>query len=136
MAALSSVQPMQQPGSGQPTVSINGLAEDFNSLSIQTRPGLMEPSIDAKELPRPLEGDEEPKSLADMYPMNCNPRYLRLTTSGIPDSQSLISRWHLPLGAVVCPFAEPPDGVRAPLSFSIICNTEGMLFFLCALIFL
>ncbi|XP_014513771.1 protein transport protein Sec24-like At3g07100 [Vigna radiata var. radiata] len=115
MAALSSVQPMQQPGSGQPTVSINGLAEDFNSLSIQTRPGLMEPSIDAKELPRPLEGDEEPKSLADMYPMNCNPRYLRLTTSGIPDSQSLISRWHLPLGAVVCPFAEPPDGEEVPI---------------------
>ncbi|XP_047162184.1 protein transport protein Sec24-like At3g07100 [Vigna umbellata] len=115
MAALSGVQPMQQPGSGQPTVAINGLAEDFNSLSIQTRPGLMEPSIDAKELPRPSEGDEEPKSLADMYPMNCNPRYLRLTTSGMPGSQSLISRWHLPLGAVVCPLAEPPDGEEVPI---------------------
>jgi len=129
MVAPSGVQPMQHPGSGPPTGAIDGMTEDFNSLSIQTRPGLMEPSIDAKELPRPLEGDEEPKFLADVYPMNCNPRYLRLTTSGMPNSQSLCSRWHLPLGAVVCPLAESPDGVSALLSFSIICNSEGMLFF-------
>ncbi|KAI9071392.1 hypothetical protein K1719_046636 [Acacia pycnantha] len=47
--------------------------------------------------------------------MNCNPRYLRLTTSAIPSSQSLASRWHLPLGAVVCPLAEAPDGEEVPI---------------------
>ncbi|MBA0833154.1 hypothetical protein Goarm_017490 [Gossypium armourianum] len=50
-----------------------------------------------------------------MYPMNCNPRYLRLTTSGIPSSQSLASRWHLTLGAVVCPLAEDPEGEEVPV---------------------
>ncbi|CAJ1977875.1 unnamed protein product [Sphenostylis stenocarpa] len=114
MAAPLGVQPMQYPGAGPPIGSINGLPEDFNSLSIQTRPGLMESYVDAKELPRPLDGDEEPKSL-DMYPMNCNPRYLRLTTSGMPNTQSLCSRWHLPLGAVVCPLAESPDAEEVPI---------------------
>ncbi|GFZ19735.1 Sec23/Sec24 protein transport family protein [Actinidia rufa] len=62
-------------------------------------------------LPRPLIGDVEPKSFAEMYPMNCNSRYLRFTTCAIPNSQSLVSRWHLSLGAVVCPLAEAPDGI-------------------------
>ncbi|KAJ1425543.1 Zinc finger, Sec23/Sec24-type [Sesbania bispinosa] len=104
------IQHMSPQASGPPIGAVQGLTEDFSSLSIQTRPGLMEPSVDAKELPRPLDGDVEPKSLAEMYPMNCHPRYLRLTTSAIPSSQSLSSRWHLPLGAVVCPLAESPDG--------------------------
>ncbi|KAK7356183.1 hypothetical protein VNO80_15450 [Phaseolus coccineus] len=112
MAPPSGTQPMR---SEPPTGVISGLTEDFNSLSIQTRPGLMEPSIDTKELPRPLEGDEEQKFLADVYPMNCNTRFLRLTTSGMPNSQSLCSRWHLPLGAVVCPLAESPDGEEVPI---------------------
>ncbi|KAK7269462.1 hypothetical protein RIF29_22188 [Crotalaria pallida] len=103
-------QMQQQPGSGPPVGAVQGLTEDFSSFSIQSRPGLMEPSVDANELPRPLDGDVEPISLAEMYPMNCNPRYLRLTTSAIPSSQSLASRWHLPLGAVACPLAVPPDG--------------------------
>lgn len=107
------VQPMQQPGSVPPTGSIQGLTEDFSSLTMQTRPGTMDPLFDAKELPRPLDGDVEPKNLAEMFPANCNPRYLRLTTSAVPSSQSLASRWHLPLGAVVCPLAECPDGVSA-----------------------
>ena len=104
---------MLQPGFGPPIGAIQGLTEDFSSLAMQTRPGTMDPLFDAKELPRPLDGDVEPKNLADIYPMNCNPRYLRLTTNAIPSSQSLASRWHLPLGAVVCPLAEPPDGVSA-----------------------
>ncbi|KAK7397085.1 hypothetical protein VNO78_18252 [Psophocarpus tetragonolobus] len=109
------VQPMQQPGSVPPIGGVQGLTEDFNALTMQTRPGTMDALFDAKELPRPLEGDVEPTSLVDMYPMNCNPRYLRLTTSAVPSSQSLASRWHLPLGAVVCPLAEPPDGEEVPI---------------------
>ncbi|KAL1350755.1 hypothetical protein HN51_014766 [Arachis hypogaea] len=101
---------MQPPGSGPPIGGIQGLAEDFNSLTVQTRPGTMDPLFDSSELPRPLDGDVEPKNLDAMYPMNCHPRYLRLTTSAVPSSQSLASRWHLPLGAVVCPLAEPPEG--------------------------
>ncbi|KAK4282694.1 hypothetical protein QN277_014040 [Acacia crassicarpa] len=115
VAAPLGMQQMQQPGYGPSVGAIQGLAEDFSSLSIQTRPGSMEKAVDAKELPRPLDGDVEPTSLADLFPMNCNPRYLRLTTSAIPSSQSLASRWHLPLGAVVCPLAEAPDGEEVPI---------------------
>ncbi|KAK4565225.1 hypothetical protein RGQ29_007049 [Quercus rubra] len=105
---------MQYPGSGPPG-SIQGLIEDFSSLSIGSVPGSIDPGVDPKALPRPLEGDVEPKLFSEMYPMNCNPRFLRLTTSGIPNSQSLASRWHLPLGAVVCPLAEAPDGEEVPV---------------------
>lgn len=88
-----------------------GLVEDFSSLSIGSVPGSFDPGLDSRALPRPLDGDLEPKSYAEMYPLNCNSRYLRLTTSAIPNSQSLASRWHLPLGAVVCPLAEASAGV-------------------------
>ncbi|KAI4349870.1 hypothetical protein L6164_010416 [Bauhinia variegata] len=115
VAAPPGMPPMQQPGSGPPIGTIQGLAEDFSSLSIQTRPGTMDAVIDAHELPRPLDGDVEPKCLAEMYTMNCNPRYLRLTTSAIPGSQSLASRWHLPLGAIICPLAEAPEGEEVPI---------------------
>lgn len=106
---------MQHPGSGPPLGAVQTLTEDFSSLSIGSVPGTIEPGLEPKALPRPLSGDVEPKSLAQIYPMNCHPRFLRLTTSAIPSSQSLSSRWHLPLGAVVCPLAEPPDGVSASI---------------------
>ncbi|KAK7284452.1 hypothetical protein RJT34_19198 [Clitoria ternatea] len=115
MAPPLGVQPMQAPGSVPPMGAVQGLTEDFSALTMQTRPGTMDSIFDPKELPRPLEGDVAPKNLADAYPMNCNPRYLRLTTSAVPSSQSLASRWHLPLGAVVCPLAEPPDGEEVPI---------------------
>uniref|UniRef100_A0A7N0TY92 Protein transport protein Sec24-like At3g07100 n=1 Tax=Kalanchoe fedtschenkoi TaxID=63787 RepID=A0A7N0TY92_KALFE len=101
---------LQPPISGPPTGSIQGLVEDFNSLSLGTIPGSMDPGLDPKALPRPLEGDVEPHAFAESYPMNCHSRYLRLTTSAIPSSQSLAARWHLPLGAVVSPLAEAPEG--------------------------
>ena len=116
--------------------AIQGLAEDFNALTLQTRPGTMDPLFDAKELPRPLEGDVEPKNLVDMYPMNCSPRYLRLTTSAVPSSQSLASRWHLPLGAVVCPLAEYPDGVSASLPCLMSRNILGHVIFNYSLFFI
>ena len=123
VAAPLGMQPMQQPVSGPPIGAIQGLTEAFSSLSVQTRPGTMDVVIDAKELPRPLDVGVEPHSVADMYPMNSNPRYLRLTTSAIPSSQSLASRWQLPLGAVVCPLAEAPDGVSTSLPSLICSNT-------------
>ncbi|KAG2570522.1 hypothetical protein PVAP13_7KG050718 [Panicum virgatum] len=64
---------------------------------------------------RPLDGDEEPVKLLEAYPLNCHPRYFRLTTHAIPASQSLVSRWHLPLGAVVHPLAESPNGEEVPV---------------------
>nr|XP_043609389.1 protein transport protein Sec24-like At3g07100 isoform X2 [Erigeron canadensis] len=93
----------------------SGLAEDFSSLSLGPAPGSFDSGVDAKVLPRPLDGDIEPSSFAMTYPMNCDSRYLRLTTSAIPNSQSLISRWQLPLGAVVCPLAETPKGEEVPV---------------------
>ncbi|GAB4828333.1 Protein transport protein Sec24A [Ancistrocladus abbreviatus] len=112
---LHSRETLQHPISGPPTGSVQGLIEDFSSLSLGAVPGSVNPGLDAKALPRPLEGDVEPTSLHEIYPMDCQPRYLRLTTCGIPNSQSLVSRWHLPLGAVVCPLAEPPDGEEVPI---------------------
>ncbi|CAI8616566.1 unnamed protein product [Vicia faba] len=115
MANPLGIQPTQQPGSIPPTAPIQGLTEDFSTITMQTRPGTMESLFDPKELPRPLHGDVEPTNLTEMYPMNCNPKYLRFTTSGIPNSHSLASRWHLPLGAVICPLAESPDGEVVPI---------------------
>lgn len=112
---LHSREQMQHPGTGPPIGAVQGLIEDFSSLSVGSVPGSIDLGIDLKALPRPLEGDVEPNSFAEMYPMNCHSRYLRLTTSGIPNSQSLVSRWHLPLGAVVCPLAVPPDGEEVPI---------------------
>ncbi|GAV86840.1 Gelsolin domain-containing protein/zf-Sec23_Sec24 domain-containing protein/Sec23_trunk domain-containing protein/Sec23_helical domain-containing protein/Sec23_BS domain-containing protein [Cephalotus follicularis] len=112
---LHSRDQMQHPGSLPPVGGIQGLMEDFSSLSLGSVPGSIEPGLDPKALPRPLDGDVEPKSFAEMYPLNCSSRYLRLTTTAIPNSQSLVSRWHLPLGAVVCPLAEPPDGEEVPI---------------------
>lgn len=106
---------VQSQHSGPPVGVIQGLAEDFSSLSFGSIPGSIEPGIDLKSLPRPLDGDVEPNSLAETYPLNCHSRYLRLTTSAIPNSQSLVSRWHLPLGAVVCPLAETPEGEEVPI---------------------
>ncbi|KAE9463939.1 hypothetical protein C3L33_04135, partial [Rhododendron williamsianum] len=105
------VAQMQHQGSGPPMGTLQGLTEDFSSLSLASIPGSLDPGLDSKVLPRPLDGDMEPKSLDEMYPMNCHSRYLRLTTSAIPNSSSLVSKWHLPLGAVVCPLAEAPDGM-------------------------
>lgn len=105
---------MQHSGSGPPSNAMYGLMEDFNSLSIGSVPGSLDPGVDSKALPRPLDGDVEPTSSSELFPLNCHSRYLRLTTSAIPNSQSLISRWHLPLGAVVCPLAEAPEGVSIP----------------------
>ncbi|PSS14591.1 Protein transport protein Sec24-like [Actinidia chinensis var. chinensis] len=113
--AVYSREQMQHQGSGLPMGAVQGLTEDFSSLSLASVPGSLDPGLDSKVLPRPLDGDVEPKSVSEMYPLNCNSRYLRLTTSAIPNSQSLTSRWHLPLGAVVCPLAEAPDGEEVPI---------------------
>ncbi|GKV43837.1 hypothetical protein SLEP1_g51088 [Rubroshorea leprosula] len=114
-AALQSRDQMQHPGSIPPVGGIQSLMEDFSSLFLTSMPGSIEPGLDSMVLPRPLDGDVEPKSFVETFPLNCNPRYLRLTTTAIPNSQSLVSRWHLPLGAVVCPLAEAPEGEEVPV---------------------
>ncbi|KAL3517621.1 hypothetical protein ACH5RR_020210 [Cinchona calisaya] len=106
---------MQHPSSLPPTGPAQGLVEDFSSLHLGSVPGSLDAGIDSKALSRPLDGDLEPKSFAEMYPLNCSSRYLRLSTCGIPNSQSLASKWHLPLGAVVCPLAEAPEGEEVPI---------------------
>ncbi|KAM3362826.1 protein transport protein Sec24-like [Capsicum galapagoense] len=105
----------QRPGSMPPTSAMQGLVEDFSSFSIGSVPGSFDSGLDSKVLPRPIEVDLERNILSEMYPMNCSSRFLTLTTSGIPNSQSLASRWHLSLGAVVCPLAEAPDGDEVPV---------------------
>ena len=126
---------MRPTGSGPPMGPVQGLIEDFSSLTLGSVPGSFDSGLDPKTLPRPLDGDVKPKSFAEMYPMNSDSRYIRLTTSAIPNSQSLVSRWHLPLGAVVCPLAEAPVGVRniySRLSFVVIKRYFSLLY-LCTL---
>ncbi|KAG5514507.1 hypothetical protein RHGRI_035800 [Rhododendron griersonianum] len=106
---------IRHQGSGPPMGAVQGLAEDFSSLSVASVPGSIDPGLDSKALPRPLDGDVEPESFADTYPLNCDSRYVRFTTCTMPNSQSLVSRWHLPLGAVVCPLAEASDGEEVPV---------------------
>ncbi|CAN8269955.1 unnamed protein product [Cochlearia groenlandica] len=115
-STVSSYPPQNlHPSYAPPSSNVQGLVEDFKFLSVSSIPGSLDPGLDHNSLPRPLDGDVEPNSFAEMYPMNCHSRYLRLTTSAIPNSQSLASRWHLPLGAVVCPLAETPEGEEVPL---------------------
>lgn len=90
-----------------------GIIQDFGSLSLGSTPGSADLGLDFKTVPRPLMEDVKEHTSNEMFPMNCNSRYLRLTTYAMPNSQSLLSRWHLPLGAVICPLAEDPDGVSA-----------------------
>ena len=100
------------PSAGPPVGgTLQSLVEDFQSLALSSAPGSLDPGVDVKALPRPLDGDEEPVKLLEAYPLNCHPRYFRLTTHAIPASQSLVSRWHLPIGAVVHPLAESSNGV-------------------------
>ncbi|PIN24788.1 Vesicle coat complex COPII, subunit SEC24/subunit SFB2 [Handroanthus impetiginosus] len=114
-SSLYSGTQIQYHGMAPPTATSQGLAEDFSSLSLGSVPGSFDTGLNAAALPRPLDGDVEPKTFAEMYPLNCSSRFLRLTTSGLPNSQSLASRWHLPLGAVVCPLAESPAGEEVPV---------------------
>ncbi|XP_072957641.1 protein transport protein SEC24 A-like isoform X1 [Typha angustifolia] len=101
-----------RPPGGAP---IQDLTEDFQSLSVGSAPGSHDPGVDIKSLPRPLIDDEEQTKILESYPLNCHPRFLRLTTHAIPSSQSLLARWHLPLGAVVHPLAEGPDEEAVPI---------------------
>ncbi|KAL5979948.1 Protein transport protein Sec24A [Asimina triloba] len=117
---LNSREYVPYPGSGPPVGHIQGLVEEFSSLTVGSVPGSVDPGFDPKILPRPLDGDVEPSSFVEAYPLNCHPRYLRLTTSAIPNSQSLLSRWHLPIGVVVHPLAEPPEGVSIPEEVPIV----------------
>ncbi|KAH7679271.1 protein transport protein SEC24 protein [Dioscorea alata] len=113
---FNSMGQTQYPSTGPPLEgTLQGLIEDFQSLSVASTPGTLDHGIDPKLLARPLEGDNEPTSILETYPLNCHPRYLRLTTHAIPSSQSLLARWHLPLGVVVHPLAEAPDGEEVPV---------------------
>jgi protein transport protein SEC24 len=87
---------------------VQGLVEDFQSLALVPVMGSPESTVDPSTLPRPLDGAEDVKAAGNL---SCHPRYLRLTTNAMPNAHSLVSRWHLPLGAVTHPLAEAPPGV-------------------------
>ncbi|CAL9079241.1 unnamed protein product [Musa textilis] len=112
---FGSREQLQHPMAGPPMGGLQGLVEEFESLTVGSVPGALDPGIDTKLLPRPLSGDEESAKILEMYPPNCHPRILQLTTHAIPNSQSLLSRWHLPLGAVVHPLAEAPEKEEVPI---------------------
>ncbi|KAL2613081.1 hypothetical protein R1flu_024773 [Riccia fluitans] len=92
--------------------TMRGLPEEFQSLSMVPLPGSMDAAVDPSALPRPAD-DIEPA--ASTWAANCHPRYLRLTCNSLPNAQSLVARWHLPLGAVVHPLAEAPPGEEVPV---------------------
>lgn len=108
--------PPSYPMAVPPAGGIQGLVEEFQSLSVGSVPGSIDAGVDLNLLPRPLdEADIEGTPSSSTYPSNCHPRHLRFTTNAIPNSQSLMSRWHLPLGVVVHPLAEAPDGEEIPV---------------------
>lgn len=113
---FSSREQFPHPSAGPPVggSALQGLVEEFKSLSVKSVPGSVDPGIDIYSLPRPL-NDVEPTKMVEAYPLNCHPRYLRLTTHAMPNSQSLLSRWHLPIGAIVHPLAKAPDGDEVPV---------------------
>ncbi|KAG0466603.1 hypothetical protein HPP92_018183 [Vanilla planifolia] len=97
---FASREKLQYPSAAPPLgQSFQGLVEDFQSISLGSTPG-SDPGLDLRSLPRPLDKINEPISILEKYPFNCHPRFLRLTTHAIPSSQSLLARWHLPLGIV------------------------------------
>lgn len=107
---------LQYPSATPPLgASLQGLVEDFQSITLGSTPGSLDPGLDPSALPRPLDNNDESIPILEKYPLNCHPRFLRLTTHAIPSSQSLLARWHLPLGAVVHPLAEVPDGDEVPI---------------------
>ncbi|PKA51992.1 Protein transport protein Sec24-like [Apostasia shenzhenica] len=116
---FTSREQMQYPSVAPPLgSSLQGLVEEFQSISLASTPGSLDPGLDARSLPRPLDNYyEEPISIREKYPLNCHPRYLRLTTHAIPSSQSLLARWHLPLGIVVHPLAELSEEVVPIVNF-------------------
>eukprot|EP00249_Psilotum_nudum_P020257 c27624_g1_i1 orf=387-3641(-) len=100
------------PGLAPPMGGVQGLVEEFQSLSMVSGPGSVDATVDPSALPRPSSVSDFPKST---WASNCHPRCLRLTCSSIPNSHSLVARWHLPLGAVVHPLAEAPPGEEVPV---------------------
>ncbi|MCO5549252.1 hypothetical protein L7F22_002719 [Adiantum nelumboides] len=100
------------PGAAPPFQNVQGLVEEFQSLSMVTAPGSMESSVDVNALPRPAAGTEYP---APSSPASCHGRYFRLTCTSLPNSQSLAARWHLPLGAVAHPLAQAPENEEVPV---------------------
>eukprot|EP00250_Pteridium_aquilinum_P016949 c23383_g1_i2 orf=480-4016(-) len=100
------------PGAAPPFQNIQGLAEEFQSLSLVTAPGSMESSVDPNVLPRPAAATEYP---ASSVTANCHGRYFCLTSSSLPNSQSLAARWHLPMGAVAHPLAQAPLNEEVPV---------------------
>lgn len=116
MDAQKARAPPSYPMAVPPAGGIQGLVEEFQSLSVGSVPGSIDAGVDLNLLPRPLdEADIEGTPSSSTYPSNCHPRHLRFTTNAIPNSQSLMSRWHLPLGVVVHPLAEAPDGEEIPV---------------------
>lgn len=104
--------PFPYPGVAAPFQNMQGLAEEFQSLTLVSAPGSMESSVDPSALPRPAAETEYPPSL---IAGNCSGRYFRLTCSPLPNSQSLAARWHLPLGAVAHPLAQAPLSEEVPV---------------------
>ncbi|KAL0922326.1 hypothetical protein M5K25_006302 [Dendrobium thyrsiflorum] len=113
---FASREQMQYPSAAPPLGgSLQGLVEDFQSITLGSTPGSLDPGLDFGSLPRPFDNNDEMISVHEKYPFNCQPRFLRLTTHALPSSQSLLARWHLPLGIVVHPLAEVPDGDEVPI---------------------
>eukprot|EP00271_Cylindrocystis_brebissonii_P021942 TRINITY_DN8176_c0_g1_i1.p1 TRINITY_DN8176_c0_g1~~TRINITY_DN8176_c0_g1_i1.p1 ORF type:complete len:1122 (-),score=208.46 TRINITY_DN8176_c0_g1_i1:465-3830(-) len=106
------------PGYGY--AGAQSIAEEFQSLTIQQKPGSLDAGLDPASLPRPMAFPDMPQTIG---PTNARPLYVRLTTNCMPNSQSLRARWHLPLGAVVHPLAEAAPGEEVPI---INCGPSGI----------
>ncbi|KAL0295028.1 UNVERIFIED_CONTAM: protein transport protein Sec24-like [Sesamum calycinum] len=102
-SGLYSGNQVQQHGMAPPIATSQTLAEDFSSLSLGSVPGSFDAGLDAAALPRPLDGDVEPKSFAEMYPIcsSCDSHKWHTKFSVLGISVCL---------CVVCPLGEAPAG--------------------------
>ncbi len=104
-------------GFGQNAQAVSAALDAFETLTlgqgqaVPGPPGSQQPQqANASSFPRPAGTDQQKEAALgpppSSNPLNCNPEFVRFTTSAVPNSQALKSRWHLPYGAIVHPLAE------------------------------
>lgn len=96
-------------GSGAYDTQTAGLAAQFEQLALGKgqSPEAGQPAEDGPnlaEFPRPIGAESAAgEACIPLDQHSCDPGYLRPTTSCVPSTAALRSRWHLPLGVIVNP---------------------------------
>lgn len=96
--------------------------DQFQSLTLgPSGPGAQDSITDPSSLPRPTGSDAEAAMNipVQLESSNCPPCFIRPTIYSMPRNGTLLQRFHLPVGAVVCPLAEGPSAPEVKSSPSL-----------------